>query len=32
MAQLQKGVSILYDLELNNYLMTVAIGKIKEKK
>lgn len=32
MAELQKGISILYDLELNNYLMTVAIDKVKQKK
>lgn len=31
MADLQKSISILYDLELNNYLMTNTINQIKEK-
>ena len=31
MAELQKGISILYDLELNNYLMTSAVEQIKKK-
>lgn len=32
MVDLKKGVSILYDLELNNYFMTHTISQIKKKK
>ena len=29
--KLKKSVSILYDMELNNYMMTKSIGEMEQK-